>query len=83
MTPGELRAVVLAALVGLLVVALNIGCGDDVRWERVAECASGPAWHIGDELICDDHMQSTFAARDWRPGDNAETACAYCEGFIR
>jgi hypothetical protein len=68
----------------VLLVVLAFGmsgacnCGGD-NWERVAECSTGPAWKIEGDLICDDHAQTTFAARDWEPGDNAITACEFCE----
>ena len=77
----------LAVIVSLLVVlACGINgacnCGGD-GWERVAECSTGPAWKIDNELICDDHQQATFAARKWQPTDDPITACEFCEGFVQ
>lgn len=73
-----MRYVGVLFLWSLVTTLLSFNCGDD--WVKVADCATGPAWHIDDELICDDHMQTTFDVREWREDDNATTACAFCEG---
>lgn len=47
----------------------------------VATCASGPAYHYKDSLICDTKQDVPFFSRKLEPNDNANSACTTCEAW--
>lgn len=76
------------AAAGAVVLWLALGaavtpgcdCGDD--WPTFYCAGDRSASHAGTELVCYEPDGAPFAARDWQPGDNATTACEFCDGFI-
>jgi hypothetical protein len=65
----------------ILVACLWVSCGED--FSRLAVCPSGrEAWVTAEELICYER-DAPYASRDRLPDETRETACAYCDGFIR
>ena len=70
---------IILALAAFMVGVVHGGCGDD-EWKERFGCSTGQAHRVNNDLICYAHNGGAFAIRPWEMGDNATTACAFCDG---